>query len=138
MRIRIIKPVAGILDGQSLSAFVPGLVYDVDAHLGIQLIALGGATEEVSKAPTIGGDASDIADEPPAMSGGVHVITRERRKTPRPGLPCPMCQGRNTAKTVDSVAIETHVCRDCDQPFTVTKSERPRVSLSPSGSDPTR
>jgi hypothetical protein len=112
---------AGILDGQSLSAFVTGLVYDVDAHLGIQLIALGGAIEEVSKAPTMGEDASDTVDERPVMSGGVHVITRERRRTPRPGLPCPVCQGRNTAKTVDSVAIETYVCRDCDHPFTVTK-----------------
>jgi hypothetical protein len=134
VRIRVLRPTAGILDGQSLSAFLPGVVYDVEAHLALQLITMGTAIEEASKVPAVGVDAFDIADAPPAIDGGVHVITRERRKVPRPGLPCPTCHGRSTGKTVDSPALEIHACRDCDRTFTVTKSENAgHYDLSPPG-----
>jgi hypothetical protein len=62
VRVRIIKAMAGILDGQSLSVLLSNAIYDIDEHLAVQLIALGGAVEDVS--------------EP-------HAIRRARRKKPR-------------------------------------------------------
>ena len=53
MRVRIVKAMAGILDGQSLSVFRPHNVYDVDERLAVQLIDLGGAVEDISKTRAI-------------------------------------------------------------------------------------
>ena len=82
MRIRIVKPMTGILDGQSLSVFIPGTIYEIDEHLGIQLIALNGGVEDGSKTPAVDLQ-SDTSRELPVIEGGVHIITRERRKKPR-------------------------------------------------------
>ena len=82
MRIRIVKPMAGILDGQSLSVFIPGTIYEIDEHLGIQLIALNGAVEDGSKAPAVDLQ-TDTSRELPVIEGGVHILTRERRRKPR-------------------------------------------------------
>jgi hypothetical protein len=39
MRVRIIQRPAGIIEGVSLSAFIPGLRYDVSHSLGHYLVA---------------------------------------------------------------------------------------------------
>jgi hypothetical protein len=44
-RVRIIKPLVGILDGVSLSTLAPGLIYDLEASLARYLISCGAAEE---------------------------------------------------------------------------------------------
>ena len=39
MRIRIVKPVAGVLDGVSLGHLIPGLTYDLDESLAGYLVS---------------------------------------------------------------------------------------------------
>ena len=60
----------GIMDGVSLSHFVPGLTYDVTDSLGGYLVT-NGAAEEVFASATL----SDADDERPdsAIFGGVSV-----------------------------------------------------------------
>ena len=48
VRIRILKPTSGVLDGVSLSHLIPGLVYEVSASLGTFLIAQEAAEEDAS------------------------------------------------------------------------------------------
>lgn len=83
MRVRIVKTLAGILDGRGLSALIPDVVYEMDDHLGRQLIDLQGAVEDTSDTPAVPLDMPDTADELPVVSGGVHILSRERRKLPR-------------------------------------------------------
>jgi hypothetical protein len=83
VRIRIVKAMSGILDGHSLSALIPGTVYEIDEHLAIQLIALYGAVEDASDTPAVPLDVPDTAFELPGVTGGVHILQHERRKKPR-------------------------------------------------------
>jgi hypothetical protein len=76
---------AGILDGHSLSALIPETVYEVDEHLGIQLIALYGAVEDHSETPAVSLNSPETAfDVLPDVTGGIHILHHERRKKPRP------------------------------------------------------
>jgi hypothetical protein len=84
--IRIVKRMAGILDGHSLSAFVPGDTYDLDDHFALQLIDLGGAID-VPISPLF---PADTADDMHLIDGGVRITRRARqekkrrtRKTPK-------------------------------------------------------
>jgi hypothetical protein len=45
---------------------------------------------------------------------------------------CPTCHGPNTAKCVESLLTQIHICRDCREPFIITKSTNvsPRSSVS--------
>ena len=43
MRVRILKPSVGVMDGVSLSALVPGFAYDVPRVLGNWLVSHGAA-----------------------------------------------------------------------------------------------
>jgi hypothetical protein len=75
MRIRIIKPLAGVLDGQSLGQFTPGLVYELDDALARQLISMGCAIEENSEAlALVIRDLDETLDEA-RLTGGVRVVT---------------------------------------------------------------
>ena len=47
VRVRIVKQMAGVLDGVSLGHLEPGLIYDVDQSLGASLVSTQSA-EEVS------------------------------------------------------------------------------------------
>jgi hypothetical protein len=47
-RVRIVKPLAGILDGVSLSTLAPGLIYDLEASLARYLISCGAAEESAA------------------------------------------------------------------------------------------
>jgi len=76
VRVRIFRAVAGVLDGQSLGQFTPGLLYEVDDALARQLISMGCAREEHSQAPAL---VKRLADEPldeARLTGGVRVVPR--------------------------------------------------------------
>jgi hypothetical protein len=45
VRVRILKPSEGILDGVSLAHLIPGLIYDVDPAIGRHLVQLKHAEE---------------------------------------------------------------------------------------------
>jgi len=78
MRVRIFKPVAGVLDGQSLGKLTPGLLYELDDALARQLISMGCAREESSQAPAL---VVRVVDEPldeARLTGGVRVVPRAK------------------------------------------------------------
>jgi hypothetical protein len=53
VRIRIVKPLQGIVQGVSLAHLAPGATYDVDATLGGYLVTVGAAEAVVSKRPAV-------------------------------------------------------------------------------------
>ena len=80
MRVWILKAVAGVLDGQSLGQFTPGLLYELDDALARQLISMGCAREEKSQAPAL---VKRLADDPideARLTGGVLVVPRATAK----------------------------------------------------------
>jgi hypothetical protein len=92
MRIRIIKPLAGVLDRQSLGKLAPGLLYELDDALARQLISMGCAREESSQAPALVLRVTDDILDEARLTGGVRVVTPERaddtsRPDRRAGVP---------------------------------------------------
>src|SRR5262245_28255246 len=102
MRVRIIRPLAGILEGQSLARLVPGLLYEMDDAFARQLISMGGAREETSHEPALVIRSGDEQPDEARLTGGVRVVapdmandrpnestpdrrrgTADRRKSPR-------------------------------------------------------
>jgi hypothetical protein len=98
MRIRIIKSVAGVLDGHSLGHFTPGLVYELDDAFARQLISMQCAKEETSETLALVINQNDETRDEARLTGGVSVIsahtaddwgperrrsTADRRKHPR-------------------------------------------------------
>jgi hypothetical protein len=81
VRIRIRRNMAGIVDGISLSHFVPGLSYQVSASLGGYLVSSGDADELPASAPNI-----EPADDPPdsAIYGGISVANQFERAADSP------------------------------------------------------
>lgn len=77
MRIRILRAVAGVLDGQSLGRLIPGLLYELDDALARQLISMGCAEEEDSRAPALVMRAVDESLDEARLTGGVRVVARE-------------------------------------------------------------
>jgi hypothetical protein len=77
MRIRIIKAVAGVLDGQSLGQLTPGLVYELDDGLARQLISMACAREEHSEALALVIRSGDEDLDEARLTGGVRVIRPE-------------------------------------------------------------
>ena len=77
MRIRIKKPLEGVMDGLSLSLLIPGVVYEVTVSIGTWLVCQGVAEEEVSLVvPVL------LPSEVPsaALTGGVTVVrTRDSK-----------------------------------------------------------
>jgi hypothetical protein len=70
-RVRIVKPIVGILDGMSLSTLVPGLIYDLEASLARYLISCGAAEESAGTLAV-----SVVPDDDPYIAhlvGGVIV-----------------------------------------------------------------
>ena len=43
VRVRILKPLQGVVQGISLASLLPGITYDVDATLGGYLVSVGAA-----------------------------------------------------------------------------------------------
>jgi len=73
LRVRILKALTGIMEGRSLSQFLPGYVYDVTEELGIQLVTMGTAIEVRSTDPAVSDDI-DMS----RLTGGVHVIPPDK------------------------------------------------------------
>jgi hypothetical protein len=71
-RVRIIQHVAGIVDGISLSALVPGFTYDLEPGLARYLVSCGAAEENASVRPVTAVPADDpyIAH----LTGGIVVV----------------------------------------------------------------
>ena len=53
MRIRIRKPIAGIVQGVSLGHLIPGVIYDVDSTLGGYLVSIDAADALPSTHPAL-------------------------------------------------------------------------------------
>ena len=89
MRVRIVRPLAGVIEGQPLSRFMPGLVYDVNSFLGFQLIEIDGAVEEPFADPVDVVHEDDMEHMEGPMIGGIHVVQpdsakeRSSRRKPR-------------------------------------------------------
>jgi hypothetical protein len=77
-RIRIIRPVAGVMDGVSLSALWPGLIYEVPLDLAAYLVGCGAAEDSAPTRPV----SVVPADDPyiAHVVGGV-IVTQ---KAPQP------------------------------------------------------
>jgi hypothetical protein len=73
LRVRILKALTGIIEGQPLSQFLPGFIYDVDDHVGGQLIVLNAAIEVRATDPAVSDDI-DMS----RLTGGVHVIPPDK------------------------------------------------------------
>ena len=86
MRIRIRREIAGIIDGVSLSHFLPGWCYDVSESLGGYLVSSGDADEVPASTP-VAEPTDDSTD--PAIFGGVIVASQFDRAAdwPRPKRP---------------------------------------------------
>jgi hypothetical protein len=73
MRVRILKPSAGIMDGVSLSHLLSGLTYDVEPSLGHYLTLNQYAEEVPSEMPAL----VIPVDDPRAfndLAGGVSIV----------------------------------------------------------------
>jgi hypothetical protein len=73
VRVRILKGLTGIIEGQSLSQFTAGEIYEVDDFLGTQLVLLSAATE----VPSTHGTATSVDADFERLAGGVHVVQRQ-------------------------------------------------------------
>lgn len=78
MRVRILRAVAGVLDGQSLGKLTPGLLYELDDAFARQLISMGCAREENSQAPALVMRATDEPLDEARLTGGVRVVPRTK------------------------------------------------------------
>ena len=75
VKIRILEAMAGVMDGHSLTQFLPGFIYDVDETLGAQLVAMKIATEvRFTDSPTNPGEETDMD----RLTGGVQVVPRDK------------------------------------------------------------
>ena len=73
MRVRILKPSAGIMDGVSLSHLLPGLTYDLEPSLGHYLTLNQYAEEVPAATPAL----VIPVDDPRAfngLAGGVSIV----------------------------------------------------------------
>jgi len=73
LRVRILKALTGIIEGQSLSQYLPGFIYEVDDFVGEQLIVLNAAVEVRATDPAVDDDI-DMS----RLTGGVHVIPPDK------------------------------------------------------------
>ena len=81
MRVRILKQTQGVLDGVSLSRFVPGLVYDVPASLGAFLVVQQAAVEDMTATVAV---VTPLTEESAALTGGVSVSPSLDRAADKP------------------------------------------------------
>ena len=75
MRIRILKPITGIIEGISLSQFVPGNIYQVHEDLGVQLVEMNAAIEVQSTDPILATPSTSSADvDVERVAGGIIIL----------------------------------------------------------------
>ena len=92
VRVRILKPLSGVIAGHSLSSLIPGSIYEIDDFTAEQLLALNAALEVRSTDPVLAtrSTASDDVDVE-RVAGGVVVMPAgtaydrppRRRRKPR-------------------------------------------------------
>jgi hypothetical protein len=82
VRVRILKPLEGFVQGISLSHLAPGLTYDVDATLGGYLVTVGAADAVPSKNPALV-IPLETADLDKALGGVSVTQSAEAADTPR-------------------------------------------------------
>jgi len=83
MRVRILKPSVGVVDGVSLGHLIPGLVYDLKRITANYLISRGCAEERLLSEPAI----VALPDNPTFFSpvfGGVSVTPPRAEATDKP------------------------------------------------------
>ena len=76
LRVRILQALAGVIEGHSLSQFVPGYVYDVPEAFGRQLIEMKAAVEVRATDPAIEPEGDDI--DMARLTGGVQVVPQDK------------------------------------------------------------
>jgi hypothetical protein len=81
LRIRILKLSEGILDGVSLSRFVPGLIYEVPVSLGAFLVAQEAAEEDATSTIAV---VIPITKESASLRGGISVSRPVDRAADKP------------------------------------------------------
>jgi hypothetical protein len=88
LRVRILKPSAGVVQGVSLSQMFPGLTYDLDPTLARYLMSIGVAAATPSRGPALVTPLGADDDFSKAM-GGISVThiaeaaDKPRSKRPR-------------------------------------------------------
>ena len=82
MRVRILKALTGIIEGHSLSQFIPGQIYQVSADLGLQLLEMDAAIEVRSSDPALTDEDVGIA----RVAGGVILPPTAEVSTDLPEL----------------------------------------------------
>jgi hypothetical protein len=94
MRVRILQRPSGVLEGVTLSAFIPGVSYDVDPLLGSHLVSTRCAEELPGTEPVVilpmdtpknlyspfQGGVRVERDTPPASSGNFPGLNPSRPK----------------------------------------------------------
>ena len=82
MRVRILKPSEGILDGVSLGHLIPGLIYEVATPVGRHLLQLKHAEEVSATAPglVVPLDNPRVFEQ---LSKGITVISESDRAADR-------------------------------------------------------
>ena len=85
MRVRIVKPITGVIEGHPLSHLIPGFIYEVDDFTGEQLVILNAAIEVRSTDPVLAtpSTASDDVDVE-RVAGGVVVVVPPDTAEDRP------------------------------------------------------
>ena len=75
MRVRILKPLVGVIDGVSLAALKPGSLYELEETLARYLVGLGGAEESFPTRPAL----IKAIDDPyiAHLTGGITVSQRD-------------------------------------------------------------
>jgi hypothetical protein len=75
VRVRIVRPLTGVIDGIPLSSLVPKFVYDLKAEVAAHLIEMRGAVATGITEPTTIEPLEDV--DPAWLTGGVRVLQRE-------------------------------------------------------------
>ena len=80
MRVRIVKPLSGIIDGISLTQLVPGNVYQVSEDFGRQLIEMNGAIAVQSDDPLLATSRTSSGDvDIDRVAGGIVILPPDDR-----------------------------------------------------------
>jgi hypothetical protein len=78
VRIRVLKALEGVMEGHSLSQFLPDYIYEVPESIGRQLIAMNAALEVRSTDPVLVTPADDEEGDVARLAGGVIVVQQDR------------------------------------------------------------
>jgi hypothetical protein len=72
VRVRIVKGLAGVMDGVPLSSLVPGFVYELNNHIGGQLLEMCAAKPVRAADPETIKSVEDL--DIAWVAGGIHIL----------------------------------------------------------------